>query len=94
MKEVSTIGIDIAKSVFQVHGINAVGNVVFRRLLVIGATAILRFSRKSKAASTQWATGLLERKPAKVAAVALANKMARIVWALMTKETSFRTAMG
>jgi transposase len=55
---------------------------------------VLRFSRKSKAASTLWATELLERKPGKVAAVALANKMARIVWALMTKETSFRTAMN
>lgn len=65
-----------------------------RRLLVIGAMAVLRFSRKSKAASTQWVRDLLERKPAKVAAVALANKMARIVWALMTKETSFRAVEG
>tara|TARA_R110002020_G_scaffold57596_3_gene158404 strand:+ start:16197 stop:17018 length:822 start_codon:yes stop_codon:yes gene_type:complete len=70
------------------------GDPYLRRLLVIGATAVLRFSRKSKTASTQWATGLLERKPAKVAAVALANKMARIAWALMTKETSFRTVTG
>ncbi|WP_412052013.1 IS110 family transposase (plasmid) [Hoeflea sp. Naph1] len=70
------------------------GDPYIRRLLVIGATAVLRFSRKSKTASTQWATGLLERKPAKVAAVALANKMARIAWALMTKETSFRTVTG
>lgn len=70
------------------------GDPYIRRLLVIGATAVLRFSRKSKAASTQWATDLLERKPAKVAAVALANKMARTVWALMTKETSFRAAAG
>lgn len=70
------------------------GDPYIRRLLVMGATAVLRFSRKSKAASTLWATELLERKPGKVAAVALANKMARIVWALMTKETSFRTAMN
>jgi transposase len=70
------------------------GDPYIRRLLVIGATAVLRFSRKSKAALTQWAADLLERKPAKVAAVALANKMARIVWALMTKETSFRTVTG
>ncbi|ANP90938.1 hypothetical protein BA011_34095 (plasmid) [Rhizobium leguminosarum] len=49
------------------------GDPYIRRLLVIGATAVLRFSRKSKAASTQWATELLERKPGKVAAVALAH---------------------
>jgi transposase len=54
------------------------GDPYSRRLLVIGATAVLRFSRKSKAASTQWVTDLLERKPAKVVAIALANKMARI----------------
>ena len=70
------------------------GDPYIRRLLVIGATAVLRFSRKSKAASTQWAARLLERKPAKVAAVALANKMARIAWALITKQTSFRTVTG
>lgn len=68
------------------------GDPYIRRLLVIGATAVLRFSRKSKAPSTQWATALLTRKPGKVVAVALANKMARIVWALMTKETCFRPA--
>ncbi|MCF1464753.1 IS110 family transposase [Agrobacterium vitis] len=70
------------------------GDPYIRRLLVIGATAVLRFSRKSNAASTQWARQLLERKPGKVAAVALANKMARIAWALMTKDTSFRSAMS
>lgn len=68
------------------------GDPYIRRLLVIGATAVLRFSRKSKAASTQWATALRTRKPGKVAAVALANKMARIAWALMTKETCYRPA--
>ncbi|MGV2109324.1 transposase, partial [Agrobacterium vitis] len=70
------------------------GDPYIRRLLVIGATAVLRFSHKSNAASTQWARQLLERKPGKVAAVALANKMARIAWALMTKDTSFRSAMS
>ena len=68
------------------------GDPYIRRLLVIGATAVLRFSRKSKAPSTQWAAALLTRKPGKVVAVALANKMARIVWALMTKKTCFRPA--
>ncbi len=59
------------------------GDPYIRRLLVVGAHAVLRFSRKGKAAPTQWATELLAKKPYTVVAVALANKMARIVWALM-----------
>lgn len=53
------------------------------RLLVVGAHAVLRFGGKGKAGSTRWATELLATKPYNVVAVALANKMARIVWALM-----------
>jgi transposase len=40
--------------------------------------------------ATEWLLGLLERRPRKVAAVALANKMARIAWAMMTNETAYR----
>lgn len=59
------------------------------RLLVIGAHAVLRFARKGKAKTTQWAADLLERKPYMVAAVALANKMARIAWAVMVHGSTF-----
>lgn len=59
------------------------GDPYLRRLLVVGAHAVLRFSRKGKVASTRWAAELLAKKPYNVVAVALANKMARIVWALM-----------
>lgn len=65
------------------------GDPYIRRLLVVGAHAVLRFSRKGKAAPTSWATELLARKPYTVVAVALANKMARIVWALMTTGEKF-----
>ena len=65
------------------------GDPYIRRLLVVGAHAVLRFSRKGKAAPTQWATELLAKKPYTVVAVALANKMARIVWALMTTGKRF-----
>lgn len=68
------------------------GDPYLRRLLVIGAHAVLRFARNGKARTTQWATTLLARKPYKLAAVALANKMARIVWALMTRNEEFRPA--
>lgn len=66
------------------------GDPYIRRLLVIGAHAVLRFARNGKATTTKWASALLARKPYKLAAVALANKMARIVWALMTKNEEFR----
>lgn len=66
------------------------GDAYLRRLLVIGAHAVLRFARNGKATTTKWAATLLARKPYKLAAVALANKMARIVWALLTKNENFR----
>ncbi|MER9548371.1 IS110 family transposase [Mesorhizobium sp. M0322] len=68
------------------------GDPYLRRLLVVGAHAVLRFSRKGKAASTRWAAELLAKKPYNVVAVALANKMARIVWALMTTGRRFEAS--
>ena len=65
------------------------GDPYLRRLLVVGAHAVLRFSGKGKAVSTRWAAELLATKPYNVVAVALANKMARIVWALMTTGRRF-----
>jgi transposase len=66
------------------------GDAYLRRLLVVGAHAVLRYARKGKPSSTKWAVAMLERKPFKLAAVALANKMARIVWALMISREEFR----
>jgi transposase len=66
------------------------GDPYLRRLLVVGAHAVLRFARNGKPSTTKWAMSLLARKPYQVTAVALANKMARIVWALMTRNDVFR----
>lgn len=66
------------------------GDQYIRRLLVIGAHAVLRFARSGNASTTKWGAALLARKPYKLAAVALANKMARIVWALMIRKEEFR----
>ncbi|MCS3744377.1 transposase [Rhizobium sp. BK661] len=60
------------------------GNPELRVLLVLGATSALRIARRSEKARP-WLKALLARRPFKVAAVALANKMARIIWALLTK---------
>ena len=65
-------------------GISRQGNALLRSLLVLGATARLRYAKRAPEA-TDWSTRLLARRPFKVAAVALANKMARIAWALLVK---------
>jgi len=64
------------------------GDEDLRRLLVIGATAVIRAAKPGRTAP--WLMGLLARKPKKVAAVALANKMARIVWAMMVSGETYR----
>ena len=63
------------------------GNRYLRRLLVNGATAVLNSKR---AKQDPWLAKLLAAKPRKLVAVALANKMARIGWALMTRQEDFR----
>jgi transposase len=65
-------------------GISKMGNPELRVLLVLGATAVLRIARNDDRARP-WLKALLARRPFKVAAVALANKMARIIWALLNK---------
>ena len=64
--------------------ISKMGNPDLRSLLVVGATSVLRYVEKN-AKAMPWLTGIVARRPYKVAAVALANKMARIVWAVLTR---------
>lgn len=61
------------------------GNPYIRQLLVLGATSVLRYVRGDGDSGTGWIGGLLRRRPPKVAAVALGNKMARIAWSIMTR---------
>jgi transposase len=67
------------------------GDAYIRRLLVIGANSVLRWAQPAK--SSPWTISLLGRRPRKVVAVALANKMARIVWALMLRGENYRQPM-
>jgi transposase len=66
------------------------GNTYIRRLLVTGATSMVRYARAKTAAGADWVNGLLQRRPARLVTVAMANKTARIAWAVMTKEENFR----
>ncbi|MBA9031749.1 IS110 family transposase [Rhizobium leguminosarum] len=62
--------------------ISRAGNPVLRSLLYMGATSVLRENGKSESASP-WLKKLMARRPFKVVAIAVANKMARIIWALL-----------
>ncbi len=64
------------------------GDEGLRRLLVLGATAVIRFAKPGQA--SPWLINLLARKPKKLAAIALANKMARILWAMMVSGEVYR----
>jgi transposase len=62
------------------------GDGYLRTLLVVGATAVLRYTRQKPT----WMTALLARKPARLVTVALANKTARIAWALLAKAETYK----
>jgi len=66
------------------------GNPYLRRLLVLGATASLRWLHKRTDPLALWTHQLLQRRPARLVTVALANKLARIAWAIMTTGELFR----
>jgi transposase len=73
----------------RLGSISKQGDRYLRRLLVIGATTVLRHAR-AKPAKYPWLMQLLARRPAKVVAVALANKMARIAWAVLARGETYR----
>jgi transposase len=65
------------------------GDRYLRRILVVGAHAVLKRARQQPE-KYPWLTQLLARKPYRLVAVALANKMARIAWALLAKGGTYR----
>lgn len=70
--------------------ITKMGDRYIRKLLVIGMTARLRQVRHHPERSDPWVDALLERKPARLATVAMANKTARTIWAMLTRNECFR----
>jgi transposase len=70
--------------------ITKMGERTLRRLLVIGASAVIKQALLKGAPSGSWLARILARKPRMLAAVALANKTARIVWALLAKGGIYR----
>jgi transposase len=61
-----------------------------RRLLIIGAMAVVRWASRKGAPDGTWLQRMLARKPRMLVAIALANKMARSIWAMLTKDEDYR----
>ena len=70
--------------------ISKMGQRDLRRLLIIGAMAVVSSAVRRGETNDPWLARMLARKPRMLVAVALANKMARIVWALMTRKETYR----
>jgi len=70
--------------------ISKMGDGYLRKLLVVGATSVIRRARTGSSASAGWITALLARRPARVVTVAMANKTARIVWAILARGGVYR----
>jgi transposase len=69
--------------------ISKMGDRYLRKLLVVGATSVVRRARASTAPAASWIRALLERRPARVVTVAMANKTARIAWAVLTRAQTY-----
>lgn len=70
------------------------GERTFRRLLIIGASAVVGWVVRKGSASGSWLAKMLTRKPPMLIRVALANKMVRIVWPLMAKGEIYQEGVG
>ena len=77
----------------KLGGTSKRGERTIRRLLIIGASAVVRWAARKGAPAGSWLERMLARKPRMLVAVALANKMARIIWALLAKGGIYRASI-
>src|SRR5208282_1249111 len=74
----------------KLGGISKQGDRYLRSLFTAGALAVIRYAKIHGSKHRPWLTALLARRPTKVAAVALANKIARMAWATMAKDERYK----
>lgn len=76
----------------RLGAVSKMGQCDIRRLLIVGAMSVIRWVVRKGGSENRWLANLVARKPKMVAAVALANKMARQIWAITVKEEDYRMA--
>ena len=69
--------------------VTKMGDQYLRSLLVVGMTSLVRQTKSYPERASKWLTSQLERRPARVATVAMANRTARIVWAVLTRNEPY-----
>ena len=74
--------------------ISKAGNRYLRKLLVVGALSVIRRAKQTGSTRRPWLAALMARRSTKVAAIALANKIARIAWAMMACGTRYREPLS
>jgi transposase len=70
------------------------GERTLRRLLIIGSSAVVQQASRRDAPKGSWLEQMLARKPRMLVTVAFANKMARVVWALLVKQENYRAPVA
>jgi transposase len=74
----------------KLGSISKQGDRYLRGLFVVGALAVIRYAKVHGIKHRPWLTALLARRPAKVAAIAFANKIARMAWAMMARDEQYK----
>ena len=78
----------------RLGNISKAGNLYLRKLLVIGALSVIRRAKILGYTKHPWLVKLMERRSSMIAAIALANKIARIAWAMMARNETYRTPLA
>jgi transposase len=76
----------------KLGSVSKMGQTDIRRLLIVGAMSVIRWVVRKGASPNRRLAALVARKPKMVAAVALANRMARLIWAVTTRQEFYRMA--
>ena len=78
----------------KLGGISKQGDRYLRSLFTAGALAVIRYAKIHGTKHRPWLTALLARRPTKVAAIALANKIARMAWAMMARGERYKESVA